>query len=347
MKTLYTTYNNFAKRLVMSLIVLMTVGVGSMFADTYTWTLASGDLGGQTSPASSVKKGSPAITWNTTYTWGTSSKYLGWDGNNTKKGVQIGSGSAYCTKAVFSTSDISGTITNITVNGSHASSGGASIVIKVGGETVKSSTNFTTTATDYSTGTISKSGQIEITISNSKEKAFYLKSISITYTPAPSGYTITYNTNGGTAVSSTTGTKLPNPLPTTTKTGYTFAGWYTNSALTAAATAGATIDDDITLYAKWTPTQYTITYNGLEGATHNNPTNYTIESETITFTAPSERIGYNFTGWNPASIAKGSTGNKTVTAQWTEKDLTNYRTSCTTETSRYLTPKYRGDSGGT
>ena len=33
MKTLYTTYNNFAKRLVMSLIVLMTVGVGNAVAE--------------------------------------------------------------------------------------------------------------------------------------------------------------------------------------------------------------------------------------------------------------------------------------------------------------------------
>ena len=355
MKTLYTTYNNFAKRLVMSLMVFMTVGVGSVFADAYTWTLASGDLGGQTSPASSVKKGSPAITWNTTYTWGTSSKYLGWDGNNTKKGVQIGSGSAYCTKAVFSTSDISGTITNITVNGSHASSGGASIVIKVGGETVKSSTNFTTTATDYSTGTISKSGQIEITISNSKEKAFYLKSISITYTPAPSGYTITYNTDGGTAVSSTTGTKLPNPLPTTTKTGYTFAGWYTNSAWTAAATAGATIDDDITLYAKWTAKTITITWNANNGTVSPATATYTYDGAAVELPTPT-RTGYTFNGWFTASsggtkITEVGTTNKPATnvtyyAQWTAKGLTNYRTSCTEPSTFTVTYNGNGNTSG-
>lgn len=349
MKTLYTTYNNFAKRLVMSLIVLMTVGVGTVFADTYTWTLASGDLGGQTSPASSVKKGSPAITWNTTYTWGTSSKYLGWDGNNTKKGVQIGSGSAYCTKAVFSTSDISGTITNITVNGSHASSGGASIVIKVGGETVKSSTNFTTTATDYSTGTISKSGQIEITISNSKEKAFYLKSISITYTPAPSGYAVTWDKNGRGDVSDvskfpTTASSLT--LQSLSATGYTNTGWKANVDVKNGSNTikaeelinngtTVTLSQATTFTAQWTPKQVTITWNANGGIVTPSTSNYIYDGSSVTLPTPT-RDGYNFKGWYTSGgtqITDIGTNNKpasdvTYYAQWTEKQLTNYRTSC-------------------
>ena len=292
MKTSYTTYNNFAKRLVMSLIVLMTVGVGTVFADTYTWTLASGDLGGQTSPASSVKKGSPAITWNTTYTWGTSSKYLGWDGSNTKKGVQIGSGSAYCTKAVFSTSDISGTITNITVNGSHAASGGASIVIKVGGETVKSSTNFTTTATDYSTGTISKSGQIEITISNSKTKAFYLKSITITYTASatPSTYTVTCQSNNAS-------------------------------------------------YGTVSPTSITDVANNTSISANGNV--LTVGTKTVTATPKAQDANYNytFTSWTGIPTGGKVTANITVTANFdcTTRQLTNYRTSCSTTPLTQLT----------
>ena len=49
MKTLYTTYSNFAKRLVMPLIVLMTVGVGSVLAqETLTATLTFDDLSKRT-----------------------------------------------------------------------------------------------------------------------------------------------------------------------------------------------------------------------------------------------------------------------------------------------------------
>lgn len=376
MKTLHTIYTNFAKRLVMSLIVLMTVGVGTVFADTYTWTLASGDLGGQTSPASSVKKGSPAITWNTTYTWGTSSKYLGWDGNNTKKGVQIGSGSAYCTKAVFSTSDISGTITNITVNGSHASSGGASIVIKVGGETVKSSTNFTTTATDYSTGTISKSGQIEITISNSKEKAFYLKSISITYTPAPSGYAVTYNNGGrGTAPNNTTASSVT--LSEITATGYTNTGWKANVDVKNGSTtiiAGelinngttVTLSQATTFTAQWSAKTYTITLNNqsanIAGTTSITAT-YNSNANLINKITIPQKNYHNFGGYYTQTNGNGTQlidsegninanagsytdanklwkydGGVTLYAQWTERELTNYRTSCTTETVVTLNP---------
>ena len=66
------------------------------------------------------------------------------------------------------------------------------------------------------------------------------------------GYTITYNTNGGNAISSiSNATKLPNPLPTPQKNGYDFVGWYTNTGLTIPATPGVALTGNITLYAKW------------------------------------------------------------------------------------------------
>ena len=154
-------------------------------------------------------------------------------------------------------------------------------------------------------------------------------------------YTVTFNSNDGTNSTSsqefTCGETKALTANSFSRTGYTFAGWATSANGSVAYTdqqlvnLSSTNNDNIPLYAQWTPTQYTITYTSLEGATHSNPTKYTIESETITFTAPSERVGYKFTGWNPASITKGSTGNKTITAQWTEKDLTNYRTTCSTK----------------
>lgn len=74
-------------------------------------------------------------------------------------------------------------------------------------------------------------------------------------TPAtPTTYTVTYQINGhGTQPAAVNGvTTLPNPLPTLTASGWTFGGWYTNSACTTAAVAGATISANTTLYAKWT-----------------------------------------------------------------------------------------------
>ena len=81
---------------------------------------------------------------------------------------------------------------------------------------------------------------------------------TITYTTSPSSpstYTITYNTNGGDAIDPVTNaTALPNSFPTPTKAGYDFAGWYTDEELTNLAVAGATLSDNITLYAKWEKT---------------------------------------------------------------------------------------------
>lgn len=80
------------------------------------------------------------------------------------------------------------------------------------------------------------------------------------------GYTISYNMNGhGSALSSVSNaTTLPNPLPTPSASGYVFGGWYTDAGLSSAAVAGASIDADITLYAKWTATSSGGTSSGYE-----------------------------------------------------------------------------------
>ena len=68
-------------------------------------------------------------------------------------------------------------------------------------------------------------------------------------------YTVTYNTNGGSAVSSATvseGNKLTAP-EAPTKAGYTFLGWYKDAAFTNSWNFDAdTVTSNTTLYAKWT-----------------------------------------------------------------------------------------------
>ena len=51
------------------------------------------------------------------------------------------------------------------------------------------------------------------------------------------------------------------------------------------------------LTASWQPRTYSITYEGLKGATPNNPASYTIETNTITLQNPSARDGFDFAGW--------------------------------------------------
>lgn len=147
---------------------------------------------------------------------------------------------------------------------------------------------------------------------------------------APTNYTITYNLNGGTNPSGVSTNYNINTatitLPTPNRSGYTFAGWYTNSSFTGSAVTsiakGST--GNKVFYAKWTPANYTISYNLNGGSVSGNPTSYNIETATFTLKNPT-KTGYTFTGWTGSngstaqtsvSIAKGSTGNKSYTANW-------------------------------
>ncbi len=147
-------------------------------------------------------------------------------------------------------------------------------------------------------------------------------------------YTVTFETNGGStieAVSVEENATLTLP-DDPTKTGYNFAGWYADADLAEEFDATAAITADTTLYAKWTVVEYTITYVlNDENATNAeaNPAKYTIESEAITLAEPTTTNTEkpHFAGWYSdealetvaTGIAKGSTGNKTFYASWSDK----------------------------
>ncbi len=91
-------------------------------------------------------------------------------------------------------------------------------------------------------------------------------------------------------------------LPKPTKTGYTFGGWYKESALTnKVGDAGASYipTANVTLYAKWTANTFKIAYaNG--GGTGSAPTSPTSCTYAGTCKAPANtytRAGYDFSGW--------------------------------------------------
>jgi uncharacterized repeat protein (TIGR02543 family) len=76
-------------------------------------------------------------------------------------------------------------------------------------------------------------------------------------------YTITFNSNGGTSVTAITqdfGTAITAPADPT-RSGYTFAGWFSNEALTTSYTFSTMPSQATTLYAKWTGIPYSISYS--------------------------------------------------------------------------------------
>ena len=138
--------------------------------------------------------------------------------------------------------------------------------------------------------------------------------------------TLTFNSNGGSSVSSVTGkygatvTKIETPI----KEGYTFVDWQPTLPTTFPA-------QDTTYKARWIlESDYLITYN-LDGGENSleNPISFNIETDTIILKKPTKQ-GYTFTGWinedgvTVTKIPKGTTGNITLTATWTPNSNTEY-----------------------
>ena len=182
------------------------------------------------------------------------------------------------------------------------------------------------------------------------------KELKVNWTPIT--YKIAYKTNGGTLGSSHPATGKYNSvinIDNPTKEGYTFTGWTAsgiNNSTSRIGSTKTTVSDNwdgtqptknkffknlsttdngtVTMEANFSPVTYNITYNLNGGTNPNNPKSYTVETASFTLKNPTKK-GYTFTGWTEGNseekiksvtIEKGTTGNKTFTANWTP---TNYK----------------------
>ena len=144
-------------------------------------------------------------------------------------------------------------------------------------------------------------------------------------------YTITFETNGGslvTAIEQGFGTTVTSPTPPT-KEGYTFDGWYSDIGLTTAYTFTTMPAQNITLYAKWTLNNYTITFEVNGGSLVTDITQG--YNSSVTAPTPPTKEGYTFGGWysdiglNTAyAFTTMPAQNITLYAKWT---LNNYTIS--------------------
>jgi uncharacterized repeat protein (TIGR02543 family) len=114
-------------------------------------------------------------------------------------------------------------------------------------------------------------------------------------------------------------------LPTPTKEGYEFLGWYVGE------TKVEKVNGELVLTAKWqeivvAPTKYNLTLNLNSGVLENIPTEYEVATGLV-LPVPT-REGFEFLGWFDnaeltgeavTEIAAGSEGNKEFYAKWAEK----------------------------
>ena len=146
-------------------------------------------------------------------------------------------------------------------------------------------------------------------------------------------YTVTYNSNGGSAIAGQTvpyNTTATLPVAPT-RTGYTFAGWFSDAALTTPFVFATPVTADIMLYAKWTANTYAVTFTSNGGSAVASQT--VAYNTTATLPVAPTRTGYTFAGWfsdaaltTPFVFATPVTADITLYAKWT---ITSYAVTFT------------------
>lgn len=145
------------------------------------------------------------------------------------------------------------------------------------------------------------------------------KTVTLTAKWTANNVTVSFYANGGEVESASINVAFGGTygkLPTPTRTGYTFGGWYT------AADGGDKVEADTTvsaasahtLYAHWTINQYTIIFKNDDGSTISAIT----QDYNTGVTAPADptKTGYTFTGWDKEIPTAMPAEDMTITAQW-------------------------------
>lgn len=299
MKTLYTTYNNFAKRLVMSLMVLMTVGVGTMLGAEEVYKTAK--FG---SNYNSEKVQNYTSSWSATNNGFTVNIVNANNNQNQWNYIKIGRDGTASTGSITTASAIDKAITKVSLTID------AITADKVTSITLKTATSSNGTYT--SVGTFTESlGTQTVTLPTPTTNLFYKIEVV-----CASG-----SKNGLIQISQ--------------------VDYYTE---TAPATHTVTIQSSNVSYGTVSTGSITNVANNATIST--NGIQLTIGTTIVTATPKPQDANYNyaFTGWTGIPSGNKVTANCTITANFTrtDRELTNYRTTCSTQASVTLDP-----NGGT
>ena len=139
-------------------------------------------------------------------------------------------------------------------------------------------------------------------------------------------YTVTLNENGGSVSPSSLTVSYDSSysdLPTPSRTGYTFEGWYNGTTKINSSTK-VTLTSDHTLEAYWSADNYNVSFNANGGSVSSSSKSITFDSTYGSLPSPSYE-GYVFTGWYTkpdggslieSSTTVASTSDHTLYAHW-------------------------------
>ena len=116
--------------------------------------------------------------------------------------------------------------------------------------------------------------------------------------------TVTFNATGGSSTQSSMSVSFDGvygDLPSATKTGYIFGGWFTAAVDGDEVTSETRVTDSnhLTLYAHWTADEYNVAFDVNGG----NPLSAYEQTKKVSYDSPygdlpvASRIGYDFVGW--------------------------------------------------
>lgn len=337
MKTLHTIYTNFAKRLVMSLMVLMTVGVGGVFAQEETVTFGPSDFSGQgtSGTGSSISATKDGVTFSCDKGYGTTQFRCYKDGKITISSSKTISSISFS----FSGSYTGGLETSYTGLNTYSWEKSLNSQARITSCTVTYTTSGGDDGDDSGCITLSTTQNYPFNSTNSSNTSVYSteidgvtfenkggykynsylsfnKSLSGAYlanTTAFSGniesIVVNYNTGGTTYFTMYEGSSsLPSSTivsPSKTGTGevtYTFSGNNAYFKLALTTTGQYCNISSITICCSTTPQTFTVTYdaNGAESGDVPTDGNEYESGTAVTVlgnTGDLMKTGYRFDGW--------------------------------------------------
>ncbi len=161
-------------------------------------------------------------------------------------------------------------------------------------------------------------------------QGYYMPASDLTFTATWTRiYNVTYSLNGGSSATAipddqrVSGDTITVSTVTPLRTGYDFMGWVDQSGRSAVAGADYVVSDGhYLIYAQWSATPYSVTYDAAGGSPAPTESSKTIGQSFTVGAAPS-KIGYDFKGWNDGTntYAAGApyvsqSSNIVFTAQW-------------------------------
>ena len=163
--------------------------------------------------------------------------------------------------------------------------------------------------------TKNENGEYRFSLDLNQIKAKHNATVNIYVTPNVEPHQLTYFLNDG-EITSKAGTYTPAGsvypdasviTPTVEKADCTFGGWYINETLTQEWTGTTMPDANLTLYAKWVPNDFKVSYfyqNEQDVETQfGDIDTYAFGTDVTVRTAHPEKEGYTFTGWTSKDSA--------------------------------------------